>query len=471
LEIASSALVELGTAGQLHAAGFSTARVALDWADIERSAGVYTWNSSDLVAAALSSNDMSAVWMLNVTNPLYCNGSAPDQAPCVSAFVAFAQAAFARYGGTGALWSVSSEPNTNGWPPKANVSAYLTLVAAVGDMVNSQFPNETLIGPSLGQIDGRLDSVFLLGCLDGGVLDYFRAIDIHPFSAGPPELAIDEYFMLRNMLDAASPAQFVPIVTTGWGYSTAETGASSTGVDPPLANATTQAKYVPRMWFVDLGCGVNLTTYYQAIDASDNVTLLSDGYGLLHHDYDNATQPHSPKPAFHAAAALSNLTTDCSLIGLLEISFLPEPLPLPSCFVVYLGCGPAAAEQRYAVWCMTNDSVLQGVTFDVAFNTTPPAVHRHGMSDAATGPHVPLLQERQERAGRSIPAGLRFSSVVQPQQLSSQQSVGDAASLLPGADCWRTFDYMGTPVGTACSHGVPAQFSFAASNGPLYLLR
>jgi hypothetical protein len=66
---------------------------------------------------------------------------------------------------------------------------------------------------------------------------------------------------------------------------------------------------------------------------------------------------------------------------------------------------------------------------------------------------------------------VRFSSIVQPQQLSNKQSASDAASVLSEADCWRTFDYMGTPAGSACSQGVPAQFSFQASNGPLYLRR
>lgn len=478
-------------------------RAPLPWSAVELRPQVYDFSISDDVIAAGKSANLTVFFAFGASNPLYCAGLSPSGDRCISAFVNFTVAAIERYAGRGIFWGLLDEPNVapsdafsphGGWSPAPNVSATAALLLAVGAAARARFPNETIVGPALAPaVDGSgFDVAFMTALFQAGVLPLLHAVDIHPFqgageAAGAPEYAINDYFALRNLLSQyALPPVYVPILASAWGYSTATsqgaTAANSSGgasvMPQPVVSETAQAKFIGRMTFVDLGCGVNLTSWFAAVDAGSNAISVNDNFGLLRYGYGNASQPFAPKPAFAAAAVVAEVTAGCDFVGLLEISFLPDPLPLPPCFAAYLACpSPSATgsgssnatEPAYAFWCATsNDTALQAFTFDAVFNTTPPMAHLSSSEQSVSFIAESLLQRQTESladyAGRPFP----LSKTVQ-QPLRAARDSEAARQSAAGALCLSSFDYLGQPGPAICAGGDPLAFTVQAGNGPTYL--
>lgn len=485
-----------GTLRQLALLRASVWRWQLAWSAVEQSRGVYDFSVTDDLLKACNSANLAAYIVLGSTNDLYCDGNSAV-GDCVSAFSSFAMATIGRYAGQGVFWGLLDEPNVapadafsegGGWTPAVNVTATAALLVAVGTAARAKYPNETLVGPALAPaLDGSgFDVAYMSALFAAGVLPLLHAVDIHPFQgpgeeAGAPEYAINDYFALRNLLTQyAPPPIYVPILASAWGYSTASS-SEMLGMPQPVVTETAQAKFIGRMTFVDLGCGVNLTTWYAAVDAGSNSSSTDDNFGLLRYGYHNSSAPYVPKPAFTAAAVVADIIAGCSFVGLLEVSFLPDPLPLPPCFAAYMTCpvrsgGVAtsarsnATEPAYAFWCATsNDTALQPFTFDAVFNTTPagadaigpgPASGLYPRAEALS--FVPSAHALSETTDSAL---WRIASTVHvPGRARDMQN-----QRVAGALCLASFDYLGAAGPTVCAGGDPLAFNVQAGNGPTYL--
>jgi hypothetical protein len=79
------------------------------------------------------------------------------------------------------MWN---EPNGSFWKPKANVEDYVKLALAVGRAIRDAAPQEVYIGPATSGI--KFD--FLEACFQAGLLDYWRAVSVHPYRQTDPRV-------------------------------------------------------------------------------------------------------------------------------------------------------------------------------------------------------------------------------------------------------------------------------------------
>lgn len=76
-----------------------------------------------------------------------------------------------------------------------------------------------LIGPATG-----LDFPFLESCFKAGLLDYWPAVSVHPYRDDGPESAATEYCRLRKLIRDHHQGKETPLISSEWGYSSAERG-------------------------------------------------------------------------------------------------------------------------------------------------------------------------------------------------------------------------------------------------------
>jgi hypothetical protein len=75
----------------------------------------------------------------------------------------------------------------------------------------------------------------------------------------------------------------------------------------PTAQVTEaiQARYLTRRFAVECIAGVTTSIWYDWKDATDALPFDGEShYGTTHAEYQNASQPFAPKPAFTAAATV-----------------------------------------------------------------------------------------------------------------------------------------------------------------------
>ena len=253
-----------GEAEQILAAA-SFLRDNVVWSDVETAKGQYNFSRTDALLAEYDAagGRSSMRWMatLAYSNPLYDAPGPPTSTEGVAAFVAFTDAAVRRYQGRGVLWELWCEPNGVFWDGgKGNVTQYISLAAAVHKGVTAAgLGTEAFIGPNTAmwwQYD--VDLPFLEGCLRGGALSFWSAINLHLYRASPPETVQDSYRKTRALIQKYLPkgATMPPLISGEWGYSVQVWGGTSWYPYTGQVDTLTQAKYLARMWLVNAMEGV-----------------------------------------------------------------------------------------------------------------------------------------------------------------------------------------------------------------------
>ncbi len=170
-------------------AGFKWIRMDFAWESIEKSKGVYDWSAYDELTANLEKHGLSALYILDYSNPLY-EEKVGDQIPAprrpesVAAFAKWAAAAAAHYHGRHIIWEIWNEPNGGFWKPAANVLQYSALAVSTAAAVRAADPHTTIIGPACAAFDWP----FLEAFLQSSVLENLDAVSVHPyrdFKQGP----------------------------------------------------------------------------------------------------------------------------------------------------------------------------------------------------------------------------------------------------------------------------------------------
>lgn len=282
-----------GEMEMLARAGFRVIRMDFAWGRTERKKGEYDFSAYDRLMAALEKHRMRALFILDYGNPLYDEGLAPYSETGRQAFARWAAAAVERFQGRGVLWEMYNEPNIRFWKPEPKVEDYVKLAREVGQAIRRVAPKEFYVGPATS----RIDVEFLDACFQGGLLEYWDAVSVHPYRQSDPETAMPEYARLRGLIERYAPAaKDIPILSGEWGYSSAWHGIDE----------LKQGKMLPRQWLTNLACDVAVSIWYDWHDDGPDPREPEHHFGVVFHPYHDGREPvYTPKPAYLAAATFT----------------------------------------------------------------------------------------------------------------------------------------------------------------------
>ncbi len=294
-----------GELEMLAAAGFKWVRMDLGWADTEKKPGEHDFSAYDRLVAALDKHKIRAVFILDYGNPLYAEPD--DKHPFTSrahtpefrdAFARWAVAAVGHFKGRGYLWEMWNEPNLEQfWKAPAGREDYIALAKATGEALRAAKllgeKGEAFIGPATSTID----QPFLEACFQAGLLEFWDAVSVHPYRQTEPETVEDEYRTVRLLIRTYAPKdRTIPIISSGWGYSTAWKDFDE----------QKQAKYLPRQLLTNLSNDVALSIWYDWHDDGPDPKDPEHHFGLVAHEYHADRDPvYDPKPAYQAMKTLT----------------------------------------------------------------------------------------------------------------------------------------------------------------------
>jgi len=287
-------------------AGFSTVRLDLGWAYVERAPGVYDFSQFDALLPALAARGLRLHLILDYANPLYpALDSDQLRTTTLPAFAAVAQAFARRFVGRNISYEIWNEPNSERfWPTSAGPSGFAALCKVAAAALHQGDPVAKV---SIGGLAG-FDYDFLKAALAAGAAQGADAIGVHPYRKGGGESVGSDLLRLRNFVsDQASPAP--PIWSTEWGYSSTWEGDGH-----GAAERARQAQLVAREALSGWAAGLPLIVIYNLRDDGTDPADAEHNFGLVQTDY-------TEKPALVAVRTLSRLARGRVFAGLLDTGF------------------------------------------------------------------------------------------------------------------------------------------------------
>jgi hypothetical protein len=301
---------------QVSALGARAVRIDLNWDWVEATPGAYDWSLYDQFGAELAKRHLRPLFILNRPNATYGKpydavvdgrrqrGAMPPASPRdIAAFARFAATAAERYRQLDPIWEIWNEPDQDGfWPPSPNPKAYVALARETCVAMKRRVPEAVVVGPAAAQMPtvwrsekplfGELvGDAALLACLDA------ISIHTHRFKQKPETVSRD-YLVMRDGYLSRWPASVPrkPIIDTEWGDAVHTSGISE----------DTQARWLARMYLVNLMEQVRLTNWYCLADVGDDESEMEHRFGLLRAD---GTQ----RPAYQAYKVLAGQIGTMSL--------------------------------------------------------------------------------------------------------------------------------------------------------------
>jgi hypothetical protein len=352
--------------------GFRWVRMDLKWEATEKEPGRYDFSTYDALIKALEPYNIHALFILDYGNPLYDNGAPPRNEVTRQAFARWAVAAAKHFGGRGALWEVYNEPNHSMfWPPEPRPEEYVALALAVGRAFRESVPGEKLIGPATSEIDFE----FLERCFQGGLLEYWAAVSIHPYRRNDPETAAQDYCRLREMIKTyaaktgaggGGELKDVPIISSEWGYSSAW----------PRMNDETQGQLLARTWLTNMANGISLSIWYDWHDDGVDPNEPEHHFGTVGNSYhDGRELVYDPKPAYRAAKALTGFFNGYRFERRLDLGSAEDYLIVFRKAAVSVGQRSPAAngqDERYAAWTTAANAHSVRIPLNSGSYTTTP---------------------------------------------------------------------------------------------------
>ena len=299
--------------------GVKWARCQTGWARTEKEPGVYDFAWLDEVVDSLLAEGVMPWLSISYGNKLYSpkapDGPIPGFSPAVgwapilsqeakAAWLRYVKTLVRRYSDRVTHWEIWNESNAGSfWKPlKSSPQAYTDLVKMTSAEVRKSAPAAIVIGGAFAHMPVK----FLQGCLDLGMADCVDIISFHPYGVMPemrpgrktyPE-AFDEWKALI--------ARYNPKIKHWQG----ECGLPSQGGKGvgTLRNfpwsETYQAKWLPRRILMDRVLGLDMTSYFTAVDLDYGMGVEPDKInykGLIRRaDY-------TPKPAYFVYQCLCAL--------------------------------------------------------------------------------------------------------------------------------------------------------------------
>jgi hypothetical protein len=315
---ASGGAVDHEALSRLAEAGVSFIRNDLDWASVEKEAGVYDFVGSgfDELVDTAETLGLRILFILDYGNPLYGEIRAVVDEEGRNAFASFAAAAASRYGGRGHSWEIWNEPNleqfwssSDGGP---DPELYAELVRVASAALRAADPDATIVVGALyfgfAEIIEGLDlgiggPRFLESLPATGALALADEVTLHLYRPGSPEDVSADIEVARDLLeDAGYP---LPVSSGEWGYSTYDPDAPPVGLNfLPAVTPDRQASYLARMLLFNYSLGLPRSVIFKDRDASDpEPGDIEDHWGLMTGDL-------TPKPSLVAVSTLTELLGD-----------------------------------------------------------------------------------------------------------------------------------------------------------------
>ncbi|HID55100.1 TPA: glycoside hydrolase family 5 [Candidatus Poribacteria bacterium] len=274
-------------------AGFKLIRMDLTWSAVERKRRVYDFEGSgyDALTEGCLKRGIRPLYILDYSNGLYEPDRSVRSEEGRKAFASFAQAAARRYAGRRILWEIWNEPNlSHFWNPQPSLDDYVKLVEETAPRIREADPSGLILAPATSGIP--LD--WLEGCFRRGLLRWIDGLSVHPYRAQPPETVIGDYAALRGLIKRYAPkGKEIPIISGEWGY-------SLINWDRSRLSEEQQARYLVRMFLVNLMEGVPVSIWYDWRDDGTDPNEREHHFGTAGHDL-------KPKAAYIAAKTLLNL--------------------------------------------------------------------------------------------------------------------------------------------------------------------
>ena len=273
------------------ATGATWTRMDFGWGKTETTRGVYDWSEFERLLGQLEARKIRPIFILGYGNKLYSPVS-PATPESRAAYARWAAAAVSHFRGRGILWEIWNEPN-GFWRPEPNAAAYTLMAVEAARAIKTVAPNECIIGPTTATFAWD----FIETTFQGGVLNYFDAVSVHPYRNTPPETAAPDYDRLRGLIrQYAPPGKEIPILCGEWGYTSQSKERSE----------TVQARFLTRQWLVNIASGAQLSMWYDWRDDGDNPNEREHRFGIVRHQYRPGQTPvFDPKPAYFAAQTLT----------------------------------------------------------------------------------------------------------------------------------------------------------------------
>jgi len=273
--------------------GATIIRMDFGWNGTEREKGIYDFSAFERLTDSLEKHNIRPLYILDYSNRHYDEGLSPYSDEGRAAFAKWAAAAAVHFKDRGIIWEMYNEPNIRFWRPEPKSDDYIKLALETGKAIREAAPNELYIGPATSEID--MD--FLEQCFQGGLLEYWDAVSVHPYRQKGPETAIPEYAKLRWLIDKYAPeGKHIPILSAEWGYSSAWGNY----------NDDIQGKMLPRQWMVNLACDVPISIWYDWHDDGRDPKEPEHHFGTTNFEYHRDRTPvYDPKPSYIAAKTFS----------------------------------------------------------------------------------------------------------------------------------------------------------------------
>lgn len=345
-----------GEMEMLAASGVKWVRMDFTWGGTEREKGKYDFSAYERLVASLEKHGIRGLFILDYGNRLYDEGLAPHTDEGRAAFARWAAAAAKHFQGHGILWEMYNEPNIGFWKPKPNVQDYIKLAIEVGKAIRKEVPGEIYIGPATSQIDMK----FLEACFQGGLLEYWDGVSVHPYRQTPPETVLPEYEKLAELITKYAPkGKQIPIISGEWGYSAAWKNYDE----------DRQGKYLPRQWLTNMAAGVPISIWYDWHDDGPDPKEPEHHFGMVAHPYHEGRDPvYDPKPAYLAAKTLCRVLDGYKFVGRIQ--------PRGVGFEKFVGLRfEKDGKEAFAVW-NAEDGQTRQVTLAIIPESHPPQSYR-----------------------------------------------------------------------------------------------
>ncbi len=285
-------------AGLAAASGAGWTREEFEWSALQPSPGV--WNRDRLtrvdqmVDLALASG-LKIVGLINGPSA-WSNGAAPSDLEDYEEFASFAAFLARRYEGRINHWEIWNEPNTaRFWAPEPDPAAYAGLLEKVYPAVKKAAPEALILG---GALADPQDLVYIFALLAHGASPHMDILSVHPYTAPDPlENSVEEVELRLLGRLTAQFGEEKPVWITEMGFPTCETAKGVT--------RERQARLLVRSYLAALSAGVRVVQWYDFRDDGIDSGDCEQMFGLVTHE--SADQALSPKPAYHAFAAMAAL--------------------------------------------------------------------------------------------------------------------------------------------------------------------
>jgi len=258
-------------------AGFKLIRMDLTWSAVEREKGAYDFEGSgyDALTEGCLRRGIRPLYILDYSNKLYEPDRSVRSEVGRKAFASFAEAAARRYAGKGILWEIWNEPNLSQfWSPQPGIDDYVKLVEETAPRIREADPSGLILAPATSGIP--LD--WLEECFRRGLLRWIDGLSVHPYRAQLPETVIEDYAALRELIKRYAPeGKEIPIISGEWGY-------SLINWDRSRLSQEEQARYLVRMFLVNLMEGVPVSIWYDWKDDGTDPNEREHHFGTMTHD-------------------------------------------------------------------------------------------------------------------------------------------------------------------------------------------